>query len=231
MDLVAAQVKDVTVFRRMQFAAAYLPEEMPHYWEIVTSFANKNQTDKVVVTSETTRVLIENLQFLGSKLFSMDLDLTKELITMEYGADRKQIGIPLIPPQKQCQKCNGNLLLRCDRPSRISLYTEAYGTVPATHYHKYCNNYYKGCTFSQHYGFHKSPGEENTSYDSNCMDLPYFVSSQETAFEVSMLKHFDAELLLGQISYKQKADIYNVCNGYDTTKKECSSIEKPTMQC
>ena len=94
MDLVAAQLKDVTVFRRMQFAAAYLPEEMPHYWEIVTSFANKNQTDKVVVTSETTRVLIENLQFLGSKLFSMDLDLTKELITMEYGADRKQIGIP-----------------------------------------------------------------------------------------------------------------------------------------
>ena len=84
-------------------------------------------------------------------------------------------------------------MLRCDHPSRISLYTEAYdGTVPATHYHKYCNNYCKGCTFSQHYGFHTSQGEENTSYDNNWMDLPYFVSSQETAFEVSLLKHFDA---------------------------------------
>ena len=30
------------------------------------------------------------------------------------------------------------------------------------------------------------------SYDSNWMDLPYFVSSQETTFEVSLLKHFDA---------------------------------------
>lgn len=228
MDLVSAQVKDVAVFRRMQFAVAYLPEEMPNFWEIVTSFANKYYTDKSVVSLETTRVLMESLLFLDRKSFSMDMDLTKELITMEYGSDRQQLGIPLIPTQQQCQICSGKLLLKCDRPSRISLYTETYGTVPATHYHKYCNNYRKGCTFVQYYGFHKSQTEENTSYDSNWMDLPYFVSSQETAFEVSMLKHFDAELLLGQISYKQKADIYNVCNGYDTTRKECSSIEKPT---
>ena len=55
-------------------------------------------------------------------------------------------------------------------------------------------------TFVQYYGFHKSQGEENKSYDSNRMELPYFVPSQETAFEVSMLKHIDAELLLGKIS-------------------------------
>ena len=43
---------------------------------------------------------------------------------------------------------------------------------------------------------------------------------------MDMLKHFDVELLIGQLSYKQKADIYNVSNGYDTTKKKCSTIEK-----
>ena len=37
-----------------------------------------------------------------------------------------------------------------------------------------------------------------------------------------MLKEFDAELLIGQISYKQKAEIYNVFRGYDLTKKKCS---------
>lgn len=43
---------------------------------------------------------------------------------------------------------------------------------------------------------------------------------------MSMLKKFDIELLIGQISYKQKADIYNVSKGYDTTKKQCSTIVK-----
>ena len=33
------------------------------------------------------------------------------------------------------------------------------------------------------------------------------------------MRQFDIELLIGQISYKQKADIYNILNGYDTTKK------------
>jgi len=40
---------------------------------------------------------------------------------------------------------------------------------------------------------------------------------------MAMLKHFDVELLIGQLSYKQKADIY-VSHGYDTTK--CSTLEK-----
>ena len=40
---------------------------------------------------------------------------------------------------------------------------------------------------------------------------------------MSMLRQFDAELLIGQISYKQKAGIY-VSKGYDTVK-ECT-IEK-----
>ena len=34
-----------------------------------------------------------------------------------------------------------------------------------------------------------------------------------------MLQKFDAELLIGQVSYKQKAEIY-VSHGYDAAKKE-----------
>ena len=43
---------------------------------------------------------------------------------------------------------------------------------------------------------------------------------------MAMLKQFDTELLIGQISYKQKADIYNVSKGYDTAKKTCTTIER-----
>ena len=55
--------------------------------------------------------------------------------------------------------------------------------------------------------------------------MPYFISSQETGFEMELLKHFDIELLIGQIAYKQKADIYNVVKGYDTVQKRSSNKE------
>ena len=35
-----------------------------------------------------------------------------------------------------------------------------------------------------------------------------------------MLRKFDVELLIGIVSYKQKAEIYNVSNGYDVARKE-----------
>ena len=104
----------------------------------------------------------------------------------------------------------------------MTLYTDTLGTVSATHFHKYCSKGCKGCKLIQFYGYYKC----GDGYNDNWKSLPYLVSSQETGFEMCMLERFDSELLIGQISYKQKADIYNVSNGYDMTKKECSSLPK-----
>jgi len=54
--------------------------------------------------------------------------------------------------------------------------------------------------------------------ESDWVTLSYFPSSQETGFEISILKKYDIELLIGQMSYKQRIDIYNIEKGYDTTK-------------
>ena len=51
------------------------------------------------------------------------------------------------------------------------------------------------------------------------------MSSQETAFELSMLEKYDAELLIGQVSYQQKADIFNYQNGYDDSIKLSSQTQ------
>ncbi len=56
-------------------------------------------------------------------------------------------------------------------------------------------------------------------YDVNWKTHSYFLSSQETGFQLSMLDKFDVELLIGQVSYKQKAEIYNISNGYDNARK------------
>lgn len=60
-------------------------------------------------------------------------------------------------------------------------------------------------------------------YDTDWNDHTYYISTQETGFELSMLQIFDVELLVGQLSYNQKATIYNITNG---TKKERGTREK-----
>ena len=163
---------------------------------------------------------------LNEKAFCTDTLLTKELVTLEHGPNKLPLGVPLVSNQTQCHLCGGKLLLRNNRPRRMTLYTESLGTVPATHYHKYCHNHRKGCKLIQFYGYYRSGGGGGVRYNNDWLSLPYFLSSQETGFELKMLQQFDTQLLIGQISYKQKADIYNVSKAYDTTKKECSTIEK-----
>ena len=41
---------------------------------------------------------------------------------------------------------------------------------------------------------------------------------------MAFLERFDAELLLGQVSYKQKSDIYNFYNKYEKTQKKCQTM-------
>ena len=62
---VASNVPDVTVLRRLLFAAVHIPKATPRYSELVTDFAygaceEKPSPDKI-------RVLLENLEFLNKK--------------------------------------------------------------------------------------------------------------------------------------------------------------------
>ena len=68
------------------------------------------------------------------------------------------------------------------------------------------------------------------TYDANWRELPYFISSRETAFEMSLLTKLDADILIGVMSYKQSADIYNYTHGYNkgfriTDEEELRSVE------
>lgn len=55
------------------------------------------------------------------------------------------------------------------------------------------------------------------------MKNKYFISSQETVFDLQLLVRYDVQLLIGQVSYKQTAEIYNAIHGYDDVKKQCFS--------
>lgn len=220
-----AEVGATAELRRMLFATSFLPPALPCYWELIAKFASQDKPSEIASTPEFVKIAMENMEVLNSEAFISDTALTDQLINMEYIVTKQPLGIPLISKLTECQSCGGTLSLRSDRPSRLTIYTLSLGTVSATHFHKHCQNYHKGCKFVQYYGYYKHPGSGRLVYDNNWNTLPYFISSQETGFEMRILQQYDTELLLGQMSYHQKAEIYNTINGYDTTKKMCSTIE------
>ena len=124
----------------------------------------------------------------------------------------------------------GRLLVRADRPSFPVAYTEDMGTIPGTHFRKYCENQSKGCHFTQHYGFCSNDETNAVVYDKECFKLPYFMSTYMTVFQITLLQYFTAELLIGQVSYKQKEDIYNYRHGYESKLRKGFPGRLPSSQ-
>ena len=208
-------VPDASVLRRLLFAAIHVSKECPKYWDIVTEFAYGSAG----CNKDDVRVLLDNLEFLEDKAFPTDKELLKELCSTE-GYDGQLLGIVLISSNCTCRSCGGKLLIRADRPSFMTIYTDDMGTVHGTHFRKYCQNSRKKCQFTQHYGFHAEGDKSDMFYDPDWDSLPYFISTSKTAFSLSFLKRFEAELLLGQVSFNQKSSIYNYYNNYEQVKKK-----------
>ena len=80
-----SQMWETAVFRRMHFATSYLPPDIPHYWDIIATFANQGNPESSSMSPESVRILMENIQIMNTKAFCLDVDLIRELITMKYG--------------------------------------------------------------------------------------------------------------------------------------------------
>lgn len=166
MEFLPVELRDPAVLRRLKFAAVFLPKELPDYWSVITRFIEQEAEIK-----ESVRVAVENLDVLLSAALSTDSALASEMQTLCSEKPGSQpVGIILISSNLQCSKCGGELHVKNDRPSRVTIYTEPLGTVVGTHYHKVCQNFRKGCAFRQYYGY-SSEGSQSITYygmDSIC---------------------------------------------------------------
>ena len=223
MEALPAELQDLNVLRRLFFAVGYLPEE---YWSILSAFLTQQSQGKPICET-VLKTAVENLRYLSEESLVTDNQLAKEVHSLNFPSGSKNtLGIVLISHNDACKKCGATLLVRGDRPSKITVYTETYGTVWGTHYRKFCSNFRKGCNFTQHYGYSTDGNHSAYDYDLNWSTHQYFISTSETAFEINLLIKYDAEMLLGQISYSQKADIYNCHHGYPVQPKTCSTLDK-----
>lgn len=157
-------------------------------------------------------MLIENMQELDVMAFATDRKLLQDLMELQVSKS-KPLGVILISAVKECVLCGSSLMLRKDRPASVIVYDKDMGTVPGSNFHKYCTNPICGCT--QYYGFYTSGGSQSeVVFNHDWASLPYFVSSRETALSMSLLQQFNAEILIGQLSFKQCADVYNFLHQY-----------------
>ena len=210
-------VNNPSTLRKIIFASVNLPDDIANYWRLVAEFAAHGSKDEPLHPSKI-QALVENLQYLDKHAFVNEVSLMESLL-QEKGSDGKPLGVVLISPLSKCQTCQADLVVKADRPSHLTFYSDTYGTVTAIHYRKICKNTRKGtCNTVQHYGYY-STATGVITYDETWIKLPYFISSQETALEMSMLMKLDGEILIGIMSYNQQADIYNYLHGYDGTSQ------------
>lgn len=213
----------VTVVKRLILASTLLPTEIPKFWNVVSSFATKSVESNL--TPEKAKTFIENLHYVEPSAFCLDHHLVKELqSTIVEG--NQMLGIILLSPNATCISCGSSLLVRADRPSRVTVYSDTEGTLIGSHYRKICKRFRAGCKFVQHYGYYSIGEESAIIYNENWKEHKYFLSTRETAFEMALLKQFDIEILIGQLSYLQRSEIYNLKHGHDRAKKKSQKSDE-----
>ena len=208
--IISNNISRPSVFRKIAFAVTHLPSDYPNYWETVVNFATEHGS-KDVITKEEARILVENIEELDSTVFDNDAKLVQDLLRFQINS--KPLGVILISSQKKCVLCTGKLILRKDRPSSVVIYDDIMGSLPGSHFYKYCTNPSCGCV--QYYGYYTTGGSSATVlYNVDWESLPYFVSSRETVFSMKLLRRFNAEILIGQQSFLQCSDMYNFLHKY-----------------
>ena len=124
MELLPSEFHDVTVLRRLIFASVYLPKDIPKYWSVIAWFVSHGSLKGKTLSPDSVKIAVENLQVINEKAFANDQALIQELHSLcPTPLSSLPLGIVLVSPISICPVCTGDLLIRNDRPSRITVYT------------------------------------------------------------------------------------------------------------
>ena len=203
LEALAKQLKDVWVLRRLLFAVSTLPCDLPNFWDIAVEFATKGHL-KENIDAKTARALMENVETFDKTAFSKDEALLGELVSWTPRMFSKPLGIILISPKDKCVICGHPLVVRKDRHSSITVYHMTMGPLPGMHFYKICSN--NKCSVVQHYGYYTL--NELVHFDTDWASHEFFISSSLSAFSMLLIKQVDSQILIGQLSYLQIAELF-----------------------
>ena len=212
-------ITDFSVISRGLYYFTHIPRAFPEFGCRLFSFATKGNKDAVtrdIVNEESFLALTSNLVSLYN--LTGHEDLWKELHDASIKEGMYGLGVVLMSGKSTCRLCSKQLTAKTSRVVNVMVYHETRGSFMASRIPKVCSN--RSCKLIQHYGYYTIG--ESKFYDEDWQENDYLLSSGKTAFDINLLRKFEVEILLGKLSFKEKADIYNEVNGYDVpnTKAE-----------
>ena len=125
-------------------------------------------------------------------------------------------GVPLggvfMSARKVCGRCNAALALE-KKSHVVVVYHMEHGTYLGSRMTKVCRK----CKVYEHYGYWTEKSQR--FYDAEFLELDFFLSSEETAFEMSLLQQYAALLVVGALPFSTFAEAYNRRFNYSTEEK------------
>ena len=117
------------------------------------------------------------------------------------------LGSVLVSKKEMCRKCNKPLKLD-NKPHSILIYHSERGTYLGSQLNKFCYR----CKIYEHYGFWTNGGKKYPSDE--CLQKDYLLSSEDTAFHMSVLRQCQSLLCCGAVPFSTFAASYNWRFGY-----------------
>lgn len=130
------------------------------------------------------------------------------------------MGTLLVTDKENCRKCGKALVL--DKKSHpVIIYHTQRGTYIGSRLVKQCRK----CQIHEHYGHWTIEGQKH--FDAATLQLPFLLSTEDTAFDMILLKECSNLLVVGAVPFSTFASAYNRRFGY---RNISNKDEKPKFK-
>ena len=219
------------VVLHLWFLLHMLPNQLPNRYDLITFLLLAwcpgliATMTAVGIQGITAAVQVLETMFIQNGMPTYDRMMREYLLLCDHLEPETghNFSVVLIPPDEVCPRC-GNALGSAIEPSHIMLYGTPHGTIQGTIYKRKCttrgNSTTPACSVRMHYGYYSYKKMQFRTR--SCLDLPYFVSSNSTGFQMSFFHKSDSSILFGHNAFQCQANIYNRNHGYTELEGDTS---------
>ena len=125
------------------------------------------------------------------------------------------MGSVLASKRNTCRICNEALSVDM-RSHVVVIYHAQRGTYLGSRLTKFC----RGCKLHEHYGYWTLNGQRH--FDENSLENEFLLSSEDTAFDMSLIRQCGNFLVVGAVPFSTFAKTYNRQFGYSVEANEDS---------
>lgn len=160
----------------------------------------------------------KNITFFNPELMSATTTQTFRNLHDFSVACGKPLATIFSSERGSCRKC-GKILLTEKDGHPVVVYHSQRGTYLGSRLTKFC----RVCKIYEHYGYYTIEGKKH--YDLSCLQLPFLLSTEDTAFDMTLLKQCKSMLIVGAVAFATFSASYNRQFGYKSGKNEAHEEE------